>query len=331
MFGSRQSEHPYVPSTGGVAVALIFLGGGLILSIFMLPSRQEPLRATTKLRPEKAVTQTAEGKVRVPVKFSRPPVYEVACGIHFSSERPLATAHVGAYWQRVRDKFPIAEDAPPLQSVVEQQGSGSMPVFEFSNLPPLRRAWLFSEDRRNLIQLQQDRFIFNWKRASDGDSYPSYAVVIEQFEAQFADFLDFCREIGCGELSVRQFELAYVNNITASNGLGTAATAGTLLVDHVRLGEEGRFLPEPEGFNWVTSYALPRGLGRLHITAQSALQLPNRERLVRLDLTARGISTDLSPAGRRDWFNVAHEWITHGFADATNPAIHAAKYWERTS
>ncbi|MEX3954164.1 TIGR04255 family protein [Paraburkholderia sp. EG287B] len=268
---------------------------------------------------------------RNPVKFTRPPIYEVACGIHFSSERPLVTAHIGAYWEHVRDKFPKAEDAPPLQSVVEQPGGGAMPVFEFSNLPPLRRAWLFSADGRNLIQLQQDRFIFNWKRESLSDPYPSYAVVIDQFETQLAEFSTFCREIGVGELSVRQFELAYVNHISASNGLGAAATSDTLLVDHVRSADATRFLPEPEGFNWMTSYVLPRGFGRLHITAQSASQIPTQERFVRLDLTARGISSDLSPTGKREWFDVAHEWITHGFADVTAPAMQTAEYWGRTS
>ncbi|RQR29099.1 TIGR04255 family protein [Burkholderia sp. Bp9143] len=278
-----------------------------------------------------AVSPSPEGSVRAPVKFVRPPVFEVACGIHFSSERPLVTAHIGAYWERVRDAYPKAEDAAPLQSVVEQPGLGAMSVFEFSNLPPLRRAWLFSADRRNLIQLQQDRFIFNWKRESAGDSYPSYAVVIEQFETQLSDFIVFCNEIGVGGLTIRQFELAYVNHISASNGLGAAATADTILVDHLRSTSAERFLPEPEGFNWATSYALPRDLGRLHITAQSASQLPTQERFVRLDLTARGISTDLSATGRREWFDVAHEWITHGFADVTTPAIHVAEYWGRTS
>jgi uncharacterized protein (TIGR04255 family) len=240
------------------------------------------------------------------------------------------TAHIGAYWERVRDTFPKAEDAPPLQSVVEQPGGGAMSVFEFSNLPPLRRVWLFSADGRNLIQLQQDRFIFNWKRGSASDPYPSYAVVIEQFETQLGEFCAFCREIGVGELSVRQFELAYVNHISTSNGLGVAATSDTLLVDHMRSMEVSRFLPESEGFNWVTSYVLPRGFGRLHVTAQSASEIPTQERFVRLDLTARGISSDLTVKGRRQWFDVAHEWITHGFADVTAPAIHAAEYWGRT-
>lgn len=264
------------------------------------------------------------------MKFSRPPVYEVACGVLFSSTVPVTTAHIGAYWQQVRDAFPHVEDAPPIQSVVEQPGVGSVPLFEFSNLPPLRRAWLFSADRRNLIQLQEDRFLFNWKRSSDGDTYPSYAVVIEQFESHLAGFLAFCREAGIGELAFRQFELTYVNHVSNANGLEKTGLEG-LLVDHIRSAVPGRFLPEAESASWTTRYLLPQGLGRLHVTTQTAINLPTQEKVVRIDLTARGVPPDVTNEGRRQWFNVAHEWITHGFADITVPVLHSTENWGRTS
>jgi uncharacterized protein (TIGR04255 family) len=276
------------------------------------------------------VTPTSDGNMLAPVKFARPPIFEVVCGAVFSGKRPLVTADIGAYWQRVRDFFPKVEDAAPLPNMVEQPGVGAIPVFEFSNLPPLRRAWFFSADGRNLIQLQQDRFLFNWKRASDEDSYPSYAVVIEQFDRHLAGFLEFCLEIGIGELTFRQFELAYVNHISRTNGLDLIGL-GSLLVDHRRSTDHPRFLPDPEGVNWTSVYDLPNGFGRLHVAAQTALSLPTQEKLVRIDLTARGMSPDTSSNGRRAWFDVAHEWITHGFADVTAPDLHSEKCWGRTS
>ncbi len=295
----------------------------------MLPSEQEPFCANTKRRSEKAVTQTAEGTARVPVKFLRPPVYEVACGVYFSASHPLLTAHIGAYWECVRKEFPNVQDAPPLVNVADTQGDIPLINFELANLPPLRRAWFHSADGQNLIQVQQDRFIFNWKRASDSDSYPSYDVVIERFETQLAGFCAFCREVGVGELSFRQFELIYVNHIMDSNGL--AATGLTeLFVDHKRASGK-RFLPSPEGINWTSVYELPGNAGRLQILAQSAFRLPSKEKLVRLDIAARGLSADKTDEGRRAWFDLAHDWITHGFADVTNPDLHSEKYWQRTS
>ncbi|MGF6699134.1 uncharacterized protein (TIGR04255 family) [Paraburkholderia sp. MM5496-R1] len=267
--------------------------------------------------------------MRAPVKFSRPPVYEVACGVLFSATPPLLTAHIGAYWERIRKEFPNAKDAPPLLNVAEPQGDMPLVSFEFATLPPLRRAWFHSADEQNLIQIQQDRFLFNWKRASESDAYPSYDVVIERFENQLEGFRTFCREVGAGELSFRQFELTYVNHIMDSNGLDVTGLTD-LFVDHQRV-SGSRFLPPPEGINWTSVYELPANAGRLQILAQSAFRLPSKEKLVRLDLTARGLPADKSDAGRRAWFNLAHEWITRGFADVTNPVLHSEKYWQRTS
>lgn len=46
---------------------------------------------------------------RPPVKFDRPPVVEVVCGILFSTERLFRTAHVGLFWDKVRSEFPRIE------------------------------------------------------------------------------------------------------------------------------------------------------------------------------------------------------------------------------
>jgi len=240
------------------------------------------------------------------------------------------TAHIGAFWNLVRSEFPRIQDAGPLANIVEGAGPVAEIGFQFTNLPPLRRSWLLSEDGRNLIQLQEDRFLFNWKRSEAQDPYPNYSVVYAQFERHLARFLNFCEEMGVGPITMRQFELVYVNHISNANGLEEAGVTGPL-VDHVRDMSTDRFLPEPEGFNWTTVYQLPESLGRLHIAAQTAVNIPNQEKLVRLDITARGIGKDQSVDGRREWFKVAHEWITHGFADITSPSLHGANVWGRTS
>lgn len=264
-----------------------------------------------------------------PVKFDRPPIIEVACGVLFANSNALQTAHIGAFWERVKADFPRIEDAAPLIPLLEEPGSTTV-SFEYSDLPPLRRTWLLSEDGRTLIQLQQDRFLFNWKRTAEDDPYPSYDFVIKKFDTYLSLFLSFCVEAGLETLQFRQFELTYINHISSSNGLD-AVGLSSLLVDHVRDTSSERFLPEPEGVSWTTVYTLPNNMGRLHISAQSAMSLPNQEKLVRLDLTARGIPAGDASGVRKDWFNLAHEWITRGFADITNPTLHRAETWGRIS
>lgn len=266
--------------------------------------------------------------MRTPVKFDRPPVVEVACGVLFASQQPIQTAHIGAFWDRVRTEFPRVEDAPPFATIVEEQGN-AITEFEWSPLPPLRRAWLISNDGCHIIQIQQDRFLFNWKRNLEEDKYPSYNVVIGEFEKYLSHFLKFLDESGIGQPAYRQFDITYVNHITTANGLERVGV-NNLLVDHIRSEKATRFLPEPEGFNWATSYPLPQDAGRLHIAAQSAVNTLNNEKIVRLDLIARGIPSDATEAGRRPWFDMAHEWITHGFADVTSDVLQNDN-WKRTS
>ena len=267
------------------------------------------------------------------VSFERPPVVEVACSILFATTQPLRGAHIGLYRQKISDAFPRFEEAPPLPPVIEAQEPGTGAVrlaygFGFGLVPPLRRSWFISEDGRNLIQLQEDRFVFNWKKAGDDDTYPRYDTVIEQFNRYLSGFVEFLVEQGLGSPVYRQFELIYVNQIP----LGAAeieVSESRVLVDHVRDASRSRFLAEPEGVNWVSSYSLPNNEGRLYAAAQSA-RAPDGRRILRLDMTARGIPSGATEAGRPAWFDQAHNWITRGFADLTAKDVQE-KVWRRTA
>lgn len=247
----------------------------------------------------------------------------------FSTPIPLKAAQVGLFWQAMRDTFPRLEEAPPLSSAIENIRDQPTQEIQFGALPPLRRTWLLNADGRHLIQIQEDRFLFNWKRTEDEDNYPSYERVIEPFDRYFAEFMKFLVAEGVGQPTYRQFELTYVNFIGSLNELVKVGETG-VLVDHIRDASRDRFLPLPEGFNWTTAYSLPDNAGRLRLAAHTALRQPGGERIVRLDLTARGIPADSAETGRRPWFDMAHEWITHGFADATSPILHK-EVWRRTS
>lgn len=266
--------------------------------------------------------------MRTPVKFDSPPVFEVACGVLFASPGPIETVHIGAFWDRVKAQFPSASDAPPLAPLVEQDGN-AIPEYAWSDLPPLRRTWMISENGCNLIQVQQDRFLFNWKRTLDQNVYPSYEKVIGDFETYFESFMKFLDDVNVSRPVLRQFDLTYVNFISGSNGLNHVG-ANNMFVDHVRSISADRFLPEPERFSWSTSYSLPDGAGRLHVVAQSAVNDSTDEKIVRLDMIARGIPATSPEGSMRNWFDTAHEWITHGFADATSSVLQT-EIWKRTS
>lgn len=260
---------------------------------------------------------------RAPVKFDRPPVLEVACGVAFVLPRQIKTAHIGLYWSRVAAEFPRCEDAPPIAMVVEGQ---SVPdtteysvQFEQVVLPPMRRAWLLNQAGTHLIQLQDDRFLFNWKRTSPDLEYPSYRSVVAGFWTEWKKYKAFLAEQGLGEPTPTQLEMTYFNMLGGAEELR----------DFVQPRTPGRFLPQPEAVNYKTLYTMPQGGGRLHVSAASARHVLSGEKGIRLDITARGLPKNVADDGCASWFDLAHEWITHGFADFTTDEAH--KNWGRTA
>jgi len=260
---------------------------------------------------------------RPPVQFDRPPVMEVACGVAFALPVPIKSAHIGLYWSKVQQQYPRCEDAAPIMLVVEGPSTGESPAlnlqFEMVNMPELRRAWLINAAGTNLLQLQGDRFIFNWKRTEQDAGYPSYKQVVAEFRAEWAKFKAFLESQSLGTPEPTQLELTYFNMLSDRG----------LLRDFRRDIAPERFLPEPEAVNFRAQYPLPDGIGRLHIGATTATHVSTKARGIRLELTARGLPKETSVEASDQWFDLAHHWITQGFADITTPEAH--QMWGRTA
>ena len=254
------------------------------------------------------------------IRFSDPPVMEVVCGAMFGALRKLLTPHLGVFWEDIRSEFPRIEERPLLATMIEsttQSGEPHSNPFEISDVPPWPRIWLHGADGKSLLQIQRDRFHYNWKRPDGSVDYPSYDTIFPEFNKHFSTFRAFIEKEELGSLEIRQFELTYVNHIDSKTAQVVGEQAADVLVDHTRDVSRPRFLPSPRSFNWNTWYLLPNDAGTLYVIAQSAIRQTDGEPLLRLDLTARGIGDDVSDKGMRAWFDLAHEWIVQGFVDST--------------
>lgn len=259
------------------------------------------------------------------IAFAKPPVIEVVFGAQFNTLPSFVSAHVGMFWQKVKAEFPRSDDAPPLPPIIETFGTEDVQHFEFMALPPMRRSWLITEDGSRLLQVQADRFHFNWKRQTHDVPYPGFEALAPEFERHLAAFVQTLSEFGIAPPTFRQFELSYINHIGLM-GEFEHVPASQALIDHHHGGSPERFLPSPEGFAWKNSYPLPNQAGRLHISAGSALTVKQRQKVINLDITARGMAGDTGDAARKSWFHLAHEWIIRGFADSTSPELQR-KVW----
>ena len=110
--------------------------------------------------------------------FERPPVNEVSLGVQVEPIDGLHAAHLGLFWGRVRRDFPALEEHPPLAPTpIEDVSSGPRLLdlqVQMLTVPPVPRLLFIDGSGTELLQVQSDRFIANWRRLAGADVYPRY-------------------------------------------------------------------------------------------------------------------------------------------------------------
>ena len=234
-------------------------------------------------------------------EFTKPPITEVVSSITFNKLSSFLSPHVGQLWERYRSDFPDCRDLPPLAVVIESPDPAGLRSFEYSDVPPLPRSWFISRDQTNLIQFQQDRFLFNWKRVRDDSVYPRYSTVKSKFDDLFQEFLGFLSETNTGSVDPIQYELTYVNHILFEDGLQTNADIGEVFKDFCWDSSSERFLSPPEVLDWRSKISVPELPGRLHYSMRSATRNIDKKNLVVFELIVRGMANDKTDESKDKW------------------------------
>jgi hypothetical protein len=177
-----------------------------------------------------------------------------------------------------------------------------------------------------LIQVQKDRFVKNWRKTGEGVLYPRYEQVRAGFDEDFYNFGHFVSINQLGTIRVRQCEVTYINHIVAGAGWETHAD-----VDKVFTVWQQPMTAFPGRIQDLTFCARFPILdhngsfaGRLYVTLQPVTRLSDNAPMFLLDLTARGQVGEAT-----DFFDLGREWIVKSFADITTPTMH--KIWGRRS
>ncbi len=263
-------------------------------------------------------------------EYDSPPVNEVVCGILFKPLDRLLTPYIGLLWEVFKSDYPTCQEAPPIIPILET--FGERPVDqkpEFAEIPPLPRVWFVHKDGSGVIQVQRDRFLHNWRKASPTNKYPRFEQVFGMFVSHLNLFELFLRKHELGRVSPLQYELTYVNHVPQGDGWSTHADLGRIFADFAWRVKDERFLPAPESINWRTTFALPNQCGRLHMTVRDAVHRDEGRPLYVFELTARGFLGAGSQDDLKEWFDVAHQWIVCGFTDLTDETTQL-KVWGRT-
>ncbi len=278
---------------------------------------------------EKTGNQT---RPRLP-DFRNPPVAEVALSLQFDPLPLLRTPHLGLLWERYRGAFPTFEEHPPLPPEVEWFGlptsSGFSPRFELLTVLPMPRCLFINDSGSELVQIQQDRFVFNWRKLKEGDSYPRYEHVRMGFEKQLQVFQEFLTEEKLGDLAPNQCEVTYVNQLLSGHGWEQPGQLDKL-VTVWRNEYSDQFLKEPEDVRLSMRYLIRDGdepIGRLYVSIEPRYSTIHRLPVVVITLTARGAPRTKDMTGVLDFFDIGRKWIVSAFTSITTKDMH--RNWGR--
>lgn len=264
-------------------------------------------------------------------QFDAPPVIETVLSAQFAPLTSFTLGHAGWFWKNYLDKSWVsAAEAARIDDVIERFGDERVWKQPAIQLRPMgtesHRLQILRDDQERMIQVQNTRFIQNWRKREGG--YPSYRKLLPEFEENFARYQAFVKDAGLGEVDLNQWEVIYVNTIP-----------------------KGELWNSPEDwqkiFPWLAAPSVDRGhrldsfgnaewqfvvgseLGRLFVSLSHVKLGPSKDgqEAIKLQLTARGPVQPEKGVDLTSGFDTAHEVIVRSFTSMTSDAAH--KHWKR--
>jgi len=262
-------------------------------------------------------------------KFDNPPVTEMVVGVEFADLVRLGIPYYGLFWGLIQDEYPlyiVKEPAASRIETFEEQGKQEI-TFNIPVLgPPPIRCWYINSRQTWLLQLQQDRFIQNWRKTASEPTYSHYTNARSRFEKEFQRFQGFINKQQLGPLQIRQCEVSYVNQIELEKGPGAPFELAEIS-PYLSARKQGDFLPAPDGITLNTSYVIPENRGRLYISAQTVFRHSDAKEILQMTVAAKVIPISQDYSEILNVLDLGHEWAVQGFTDFTSRKMH--KFWER--
>jgi uncharacterized protein (TIGR04255 family) len=257
-------------------------------------------------------------------KFDNPPVVETVLSSQFGRLSKFRNAHAGVFWKSLGNTWPTVGDATRLEDTFERFGDeriwGAFSGVRVLTSMEAQRTQIIRSDETRMIQVQDSRFVYNWRKSQDG-GYPSYETTHSEFGEVYGQFKQFVEMAELGKIEENQWEVTYINHLV-KGGLWNSLEDCTLIFPWFSFPDK-YLSPDFVFARWVM--ALPEQRGRLHVSMNFGRTSATGPEAIILELTARGIA---SPEFSLDsGFTLGHEVIVNSFAAMTSEM--AQKQWKR--
>lgn len=250
-------------------------------------------------------------KIEMPPKitFERPPLIEVSFAVQFERLMSFRTGHFGLFWAQIHRDFPETADRPPLSPINAGQSAGEW--------LPLPRVWFVHKDKQLLLQLQDDRFILNWRRIMDDAVYPRFDTVFPLFLDHLKRWEAYCEFAKIGPLNIRNCELTYVNHIPKGEGWVEQKELAALFPG-LMASDAPKGMPARTGFAYSSVHEFPTL--QLRADIRHGFIGEERKEIMGLELKAESAGHLRQGADAlKQWFADANEAIVTSFVAMTNP------------
>lgn len=154
--------------------------------------------------------------------FDAPPVSEAVLGIEFDPIDELGAirlAQIASLWSP--SSYPKIKEVPGIPPL-PQTGDVPPPAFALHMGPTPPRLWLLSDDESDLLQLQNDRLIVNWRKTRPDAVYPRYTALYARLEKHWREFSQYLREYSLALPMRVTVECTYVNIFPFSGDISRA-------------------------------------------------------------------------------------------------------------
>ena len=251
------------------------------------------------------------------IKFKEPPLIEIVFQIVFPTIDGFGPAHIGIFWTQLRDAFPTIQAAARVGLLTNLNvGSGTFPD---------NRVWLVHKDSSQVIQIQDDRFMFNWRKTGESDGYPGFETLYPIFLDYFGRFVEFLDGEDLCPASATGFELTYINHIYEGvwekwDDIGAVFPAFDWTDNPAKM-------PPLKGLRQFAHCDLPDNEGELSITIDSRTHKQTQQKLINYEIKVTGSERDIALDSLDNVFLRAHERLVQTLVAMTSRA--AQKSWKR--
>ena len=237
----------------------------------------------------------------------------------------MQAAHFGLFWREIQKDFPKTDTKPPLDPASEPSEIGETPSgvsFQVMEVLPLPRVWFESDDESELVQIQSDRLVFNWRPGQQNAQYPRFPAVFARFQDVYGKFEEFVHTMGIGPLVPVLGEVTYVNQVPVNDPVSSFGDLGSIFRFWGKPTSALLGVPEQAALRMAFKlHSDERYRGRLHVHVDPRFRRSDKGRVLNMTITVRGHPFSSDRAGVEEFLAFGHKYVVRAFADLTSPEL----------